>query len=155
MWCPLFCSTSDNCPKYLYSTLNTQTRLGLPWKDRTPVLEAEVEHLISSPRPLLFLSHEHLVCFITVDEENDLLWWPWYVKTTSSQILLKQTLVRIMLFLLSSVKDFSLCQMTIQLMQSECAGTDFDTWINISYQITRALLRVTSFLFPVETGQEC
>lgn len=60
-----------------------------------------------------------------------------------------------MLFLLSSVKDFSLCQMTIQLMQSECAGTDFDTWINISYQITRALLRVTSFLFPVETGQEC
>ena len=31
---------------------------------------------------------------------------------------------------------FFLTSDTIQLMQSECADTDFDTWINISYQIT-------------------
>lgn len=31
---------------------------------------------------------------------------------------------------------FFKCQMMIQLMQSKCAGTDFDTWIDISYQIT-------------------
>lgn len=61
-----------------------------------------------------------------------------------------------MLFLLNSVMDFFFFLMsdTIQLMQSECAGTDFDTWINISYQITWTLLRVTSFLFPMETGEE-
>ena len=42
----------------------------------------------------------------------------------------------------------------LQLMQSERAGTDFETWINISYQITWTLLRVTNFLFPTETGDE-
>ena len=36
---------------------------------------------------------------------------------------------------LNSVKNFK-SQMMLQLMQSERAGTDFETWINISYQIT-------------------
>lgn len=74
------------------------------------------------------------------------------MKVISSQDFTKTNLSKNNAFFVEFRKGFFFkCQMMIQLMQRKCAGTDFDTWINISYQITLPLLRVTSFLFPMGT----
>lgn len=77
------------CLSSVLPSHSTHTQAG---RDATPISNAEVEHLIPFPRKLLFLSEDHLVCFMTADKEKVLLWWPLSVKVISSRNLLKQTL---------------------------------------------------------------
>lgn len=69
------------------------------------------------------------------------------MKVISSQILLKQTLVRIMLSLLNSAKVFLWVQGDDLADAEWMCRYSFDTWINMSYQITWTLLRGTGSLF--------
>lgn len=113
--------TSNTTP--LHTHTHTRTR------ERTLVSQAEQNrHLVTFPWEQLFLSKNHLAHFIIVVEENALSWWSLDVKAISSQILLKNTWIKIMFpcciqYLIFLGKIGRSPVMMIQLRQSGYEGT--------------------------------